>query len=58
MFRFSKNLIKIGVKAYTEKKAMTDVVIAAIIFSSNYLTFSCDLMLLATVMPILSIAAN
>ena len=52
-------LMKIGVKAYTEKKAIDETIMAMIICSCNYLTFSiCALILFAFLIPILSIAAN
>ena len=59
MLRFSKARITKGVNPYTEKNATTITIIAGIISCSNYLTFStCDLILFAIVIPILSISAN
>jgi len=58
-FLLANALMKIGVKPYTEKKAIDETIIAVIICSCNYLTFSiCDLILFAIVIPILSITAN
>ena len=59
MLRFSKARITKGVNPYTEKNAIVIAIIAGIISCSNYLTFStCDLILFARIIPILSIAAN
>ena len=58
-FLLANALMKIGVKPYTEKKAIDETIIDVIICSCNYLTFSiCDLILFAIVIPILSITAN